>query len=209
MSKKKLFLVIFFLILIACSYFLVVDKETKDGDVAVFSKVENIGRQDAEVPRLLEGETLEDLNLIENRLDLALSKAIEQNCEKEFTYHPAQLMFSELLAKNIHFEKNGDIYTLREFVEDSANGSYRKLVYLKQDGSGLADIIEIPSEHEVNPGQEIINMYLEDANIKIVETDKRLALKQNEQIVYSSANDKILKFRFNTPSSECAWEEED
>jgi hypothetical protein len=102
----------------------------------------------------------------------------------------------EFLAKNIFFTKGGEDFVLRTFVKDSQGGSYQQLVLLKLEEEGLGQKQEIAEDHQRNPSEEIIQTYLDGADISRVDSDQRLTLEGGEEILVSFEGDKIGKLLF-------------
>jgi hypothetical protein len=96
------------------------------------------------------------------------------------------------LAKNLHFKKNGHIFRLRIFLEDSEESSYEKLVFYKEDDEGFPRYEKNPKSHERNPSPELIKSYLADSEIIYDEQDIRLTVGEH-QIDYTTINSEVVK----------------
>lgn len=105
------------------------------------------------------------------------------------------------LARNRHFEKDGHVYRIRTFIEDTENGSYTKLVLYKEDQDGFPRIQKIPAGKEVNPTEEYISSFLKGAKVIHLEEDHRVLLNDGREITYSSVNGKIVKL--NSEQDDC------
>lgn len=106
------------------------------------------------------------------------------------------------LARNRHFEKDGEIFRVRTFIEDADNGSYTKLVLYKEDEDGFPRIQKLPKGSEVDPTEKYILSFIKGGNVIHVEEDYRAILSDGTELTYSSINGKIVKI--NSQRDECS-----
>ncbi|MFT6071126.1 MAG: hypothetical protein ACJAT2_002115 [Bacteriovoracaceae bacterium] len=117
----------------------------------------------------------------------------EEACPQLKPFEKEDIQEEEELATNIHFVKEGYVYRLRIFIEDSANGGYRKLTYYKEDQEGFPQQIQIPSEDSVNPSDEIIDRYMAGGKIVSESADRRIKLKDGRVMTYSEVDGRYIK----------------
>ena len=104
----------------------------------------------------------------------------------------------ELFGHNLHFKKNGEIYRIRIFTEDSTEGSYQKLVYYKEDSEGFPEIIPIQEAESINPSKKQINSYLDSAQVIYESQDLNIQLTSGKAFSVTLENGTITRVNSNT-----------
>lgn len=107
------------------------------------------------------------------------------------------------MARNIHFKKDEEVYRLRVFLEDSAEKSFEKLVFFKEDADGFAEYQKIPKADEINPSDETIRKYIKEYEIIYDESDMSLKTKKGS-IFYTLLNGELVKAL--APQFDCDFE---
>jgi hypothetical protein len=114
------------------------------------------------------------------------------------------ILKEEELATNIHLKKDGSTFRLRVFTEDAENGSYKKLMYYKEDSEGFPQVIEIPSDKSTNPTEEYLESLLQGSEIIYESADLRFALKDGRTVSLTKENDEYIKF--TSEKDNCTYE---
>ena len=140
-----------------------------------------------------------------NDLDSALLiLKLKEHCPKLkkhiFTVNPSN---TSRMARNIHFKKGEEVYRLRVFLEDSAEKSFEKLVFYKEDSDGFAKYQKIPKADEINPSDDTIRKYIKEFEIIYDESDMSLKTDKGS-VFYTLLNGELVKAL--APQFDCYFE---
>jgi len=200
LDKKKAIGILIVFILIGCilSYFSQRTKKInnanriKTGTTHNSSATNNISAKRVDLPPPREKEKFAQLK--NNALSFCPQLANEINEDEK----DENIQAVEEFGHNLHFKKNGEIYRIRIFTEDSAEGSYQKLVYFKEDSDGFPEIIPIQEEESINPSQKQINSYLDSAQIIYESQDLNIQLTSGKAFSVTLENGTITRVNSNT-----------
>ncbi len=128
----------------------------------------------------------------------------DEVCPQMPIFYKKDIVEEEELATNLHFVIEGEIFRIRMFIEDASYGSYRKLVYYKEDSQGFPVNIRIPIEHSTNPTDQIIESYIKGGKIVYESADRRINLKDGRSMTYSVLDGELTKF--NSDRDNCYFE---
>lgn len=104
------------------------------------------------------------------------------------------ILEEEEFATNLHIKKDGSTYRLRVFTEDAENGSYKKLMYYKEDSEGFPQVIEIPADKSTNPTEEYLESLIQGSEIIHEAADVRFSLKDGRTVSLTKENGEYTKF---------------
>lgn len=121
--------------------------------------------------------------------------ALLKECPSVRLFKEEDILEEEIFASNTHFKKNGEIYRLRVFSEDSGNGSFKKLIYYKEDDSGFAEVVETPKDKSTNPTEEYIESFFENGEIIQETADIHLELRDGRTITLTEENGEFTKYK--------------
>ncbi len=110
----------------------------------------------------------------------------------------------ETLARNLHFKRGGEIFRLRLFLEDGKEGTFEKLILLKENAEGFPVIQKIAEQDQINPSKEVWEKYLKGGEIIYKEIDQRLSIGGRE-VTFTHVNGKLVKAV--SSAGDCFFEE--
>ncbi len=203
MDKKKAIGILIVFILIGCvlSYFSQRTKKInnanhiKTGTVHNSSATKNVTPKKVNLPSSSKREKFAQLK--NDALSFCPQLANEINANEK----DQNVQAVEQFGHNLHFKKNGEIYRIRIFTEDSTEGSYQKLVYYKEDSDGFPQIIPIQEEESINPSKKQINSYLDSAQIIYESQDLNIQLSSGKSFSVTLENGTIT--RVNSSTAHC------
>jgi hypothetical protein len=126
------------------------------------------------------------------------------DCPDFKSFKKEDVLDQEELAKNTHFKKNGEVYRLRIFIDDATNGSYKKLVFYKEDQEGFPEIVNTSGNKAITPSNEYIQSFLEGGEVIYESQDMRLELKDQRVLTVTEENGEIVKL--NSEQDNCLFE---
>ena len=141
---------------------------------------------------------------VKNKLNFFKSQAFLKDCPAFRAFHKEDILEEEELAINTHFQKDGEVFRLRIFIDDATNGSYKKLVFYKEDADGFPLMIKTPLEKSTNPTDSYIKSFLNGSEILHISKDLRLELKDGRSLTVTEENGEIIKL--NSEQDNCLFE---